>query len=73
MGRDRGTMKNKFGESAWYVAITFLLNLAAFVAVHIFLPEDSISTDMCFKWALIMLGMCAYLVLYHTIMGNNED
>lgn len=60
-------------DSADYVAIAFLLNFAAFVAAHIFIPDDILSTDLCFKWLLIMLGMCGYLFLYYTLLGDNKD
>ena len=60
-------------KSAVYVSITFLIFLGAWIFAHIFLPLEWLSTDLCFKWLCIMLGMCVYLTLYYTFMGDNED
>ena len=57
--------------AARYVGVTLLLWFLAFAAGHIFIPE-LLSTELCFKWLLIMLGMSVYLVTYYIIVGDKE-
>lgn len=59
--------------AAVYVGITFLLNFLAFAGMHIFMPEDIIDLDISLKWSLIMLAMCTYLCLHHTLIDDSED
>lgn len=59
--------------AAVYVGITFLLNFLAFAGIHIFMPEDIIDLDISLKWSLIMLAMCTYLCLHHTLIDDSED
>lgn len=60
-------------KSVHYVTATFAIMFIAFVFAHIFVPEEWLSTDICFKWVMIMLGMCIYLSLYYTLIGDNKD
>ena len=59
--------------AAVYVGITLLLNILAFAGMHIFMPEDIIDLDISLKWSLIMLAMCTYLCLHHTLIDDSED